>query len=378
MTAQGGGRKQGEATTAKEKLGQLWQRVSRRRRTTSNSNSQSRRRVVEVIPIACTTKRTDSVLAENYLFPIEPEDDHTTNQETNNNTTNNNNKGQLQLLPQLMMVQKSRPSRRSVFASLGLKTKIGPMDLGVIANRNNNHIKEKEEQKSRNKNNNATAIKNSTSSCVVAAVCSGDQHVVTGGKPLLLLGQQTPQDADGGGFDEQVKMVSHSELNANDLKTTTKMDLNAPIQGGELPSNDNFKNINNNNNLENVSTTPLTPVDAQLLSLRPPHQVDQGPPSPVEVEALRLLNNWGISNAMLAQASSSGARNELVGIYRIVVHRLQMQQERQQRSNSSTKEEEALLVGGRKKSEKMKKNGDGSDGGGGCGGKCSATSCVIL
>lgn len=368
MTAQGGGRKQGEATTAKEKLGQLWQRVSRRRRTTSNSNSQSRRRVVEVIPIACTTKRTDSVLAENYLFPIEQEDDHTTNQETNNNTTNNNNKGQLQLLPQLMMVQKSRPSRRSVFASLGLKTKIGPMDLGVIANRNNNHIKEKEEQKSRNKNTNATAIKNSTSSCVVA-VCSGDQHVVvTGGKPLVLLGQQTPQD---NAFDEQVKMVSHSELN-----TTTKMDLNAPIQGGELPSNDNFKNINNNNNLENVSTTPLTPVDAQLLSLRPPHQVDQGPPSPVEVEALRLLNNWGISNAMLAQASSSGARNELVGIYRIVVHRLQMQQERQQRSNS-TKEEEALLVGGRKKSEKIKKNGDGSDSGG-CGGKCSATSCVIL
>lgn len=66
--------------------------------------------------------------------------------------------------------------------------------------------------------------------------------------------------------------------------------------------------------------------------------------NPIELEALKILANLGISKEMLLQASSSGARNELIGIYRIVVNRLQLHAIKQSGQLLKTKEENGLAV----------------------------------
>lgn len=45
----------------------------------------------------------------------------------------------------------------------------------------------------------------------------------------------------------------------------------------------------------------------------------------IEINARKILNNLGISDDMLCQAIPSGPRSDVIGAYRIVVHRLQKQ-----------------------------------------------------
>lgn len=302
--------------TAKEKLSELWRR---RRRQASSARSQSRRgRGVEVVvPIACSTKRTESVLEENYLFPIEVVAMEETNTNSNPSSHNKDSGG--------LLAGGQRP-RRSMF-SLGslMKTKIGPMDLGVLGKGSKGQM-----NNSNNNNNNNSSIKNSTSSCVY----SGDQN--NSGKLL-----------------QDITVVDGLVVVDRNKQQQEKHSESTMIKGGELTSTD-FEMV------PTFAKATTNTFDGQLSSVMP---------SPVEVEALRLLNNWGISNAMLEQALGGGARNELMGIYRIVVHRLQMQEERQR----NTKEEGESGEG---KKVVKKKSMEAS----GCGGKCSGTSsnCVIL
>lgn len=315
----GGGQ---EATTAtattegmtKKRLSRLWKRGTSSSGSGNGQHSKDNRRrrgkggrMAEeaMVPIACSTKRTESVLAENYLFPIE-----VGGKTTNNNNNNNNkvNEGMVDGGGVANGVGLLKRPRRSIF-SLGLKTKIGPMDLGLGVKKSSGAEGLPPQQQINNNNNNT-----------LSSVYGGDQKL-------------------------QPEKKKHSES----LDTTQEVLV---IKGGFV-----------------VGEELKTSKDFEMVPT-----IDAPQSGSVEAEALRLLNNWGITATMLVQAMPSGARSELMGIYRIVVHRLQMQEERRLMAAAVQQTKEKDVGRG-----KTKKSTD-RDGGGGCGGRCSGTSsnCVIL
>ena len=247
------------------------------------------------MPIACSTKRTESVLEANYLFPIETA-------AVNPPACNNN--GELATKDQHNaagdMGLSKRP-RKSVFSTL--KTKIGPMDLGGMVR-----------------------------------AAAGRKNTATVG----------PAEVE-----QQQEAKKHSG-SMNDLLTSKKDFEMVPTIA---TCNNNNKSGCDDNAQVAAETTTTGGSGRQF-----------------EAEAKRYLNNWGISSAMLEQAMASGARNELVGMYRIVLHRLEMQEER--RKSQFTKD--ALNGGEGDKSKKLKAIKMNIKGDGGCGGKCSISSCVVM
>lgn len=210
------------------KLSRFWKRGS------TSRGSSARRRAEDVIPISCSTKRSESVLDETYLFPVAVA--MTAVGESAGAAVGDLNAG-------------SAKKKKSIF-SLGLKTRIGPMDAKVDSQQMHNN---------------------------------GSVYV-------------TDQPGGVGGLEQEKKKHSGS--------STTMVA------------------VNGSKDFEMVPT--FGPADVQ---------------HPVEQETLRTLHNWGITDEMLLQAVESGARNELIGIYRIVVHRLQVQAERQRISSSTNTKE---------------------------------------
>lgn len=208
-------------------------------------------------PIACNTKRTESVMADNFLFPIAlPLDDPKDSRE-----------GGVHAIGLL------RRSRRFLFS--GMKTKIGPMDVVTVIKPRNDGL------------------------------AMGNSAVILSDKS-----EETPNK-------HSTNMTKEAEPNQEMVPTTTTQRLVLDVAEGS-----------------------------------------------VEAEALQLLNKWGITKAMLQLGSADGARHELTGIYRIVVHRLQMRDER--------------LLSKQITSASSGRNGEDS-GSLGCGRKCiGGRSCNIL
>lgn len=340
--------KGGTVTTTRKKLSQ-WLLMRRSMSSNSGHSPSSsnriegrRRRVEEVVPIACTTKRTESVLQENYLFPIEL-DEGVGAGGAGEQPLSMNAKGEGGVVGLL-----KRP-RRSVFSAL-TKTKIGPMDSGLLR-KDEKGVGGNGQQMNNNNNNNynytGTTTTNHTTNTSASCVYSGDQR-------LLL------------------ERKKHSEDESTTLESRRGDALELTCKDFEMvPTIDPAKDTAVDGGQQTVTGSSVEGGDQQ-----------QPVKSAVEVEALRLLNNWGISQAMLGQAIGSGARSELMGIYRIVVHRLQMQKERQANALNTKEDEGKRGKAKTKKTTTLTNNQKDSDdgGGGGCGGKCSGTSsnCVIL
>lgn len=309
-----------QSTTKKTKkrLIQFWKRSNIS--VSSSSSSQSgpgrggRRRAEEVVPIACSTKRSESVLDSNYLFPIEEQ-----------SKRSGNCGGQIEAVEK----EKRSAPRQSLF-SFGVKTKIGPMDDLMVVKGGGGVVGDGEGQPLNNHttNNNNSHWAN-----------RDQQQLTNNGTKVFKRGDE-----------EQHK--KHSSSSSTSMHgDVIEGSVQDNVAGGVS---------------EDFEMAPTFVTGSQLL------------PDEVEVEALRLLNNWGISNAMLSQAVASGARNELMGIYRIVVHRLQMQQERQKlntKDQAEQGEKEKMNKMKQKKKLLFKGKGDG-----GCTGKCpsSSSNCVIL
>lgn len=318
-----------QSTTVKKKktrLIQFWKRSNTS--VSSSSSSQSgpgrgggRRRVEEVVPIACSTKRSESVLDANYLFPIEEQSERRVN--CSARREEELEEGAL---------KRSAP-RRSLF-SFGVKTKIGPMDDLVVLKGGGGGVGVGVGE-GQLLNNYTTNNNNNHSPSHWAR----DQ-------------QQLPSTNNGtkvfkGVGEEQQMKHSSSSMHADVIEG--KVEEVGTIAGGVS---------------EDFEMAPTFVTGSHSC------------PDQVETEALRLLNNWGISNEMLSDAVASGARNELMGIYRIVVHRLQMQQERQKLNTKDQADQgETKKMNKTTKKKLFKGKGDG-----GCTGKCprNSSNCVIL
>lgn len=241
-----------------------------------------------VVPIACSTKRTESVLVADFLFPIPIEDSNRDSEAKERGISETKDK-----------VSLLRKSRRSLF-SLGGKKKVGPMEMDN-ANTGNSQYGPEQPQDAGNNNH---IDKKSPGEPIVLTNSSGDENNWTNG-----LGQP-----------KQISVIP-----VNSCGDTCEV-------------------------MDNECTVAL------------------------ESEAKRILGNWGISVAMLEKGRlEHGTRSELVGIYKIVMHRLQTQQERQKSATQSHS-------GGTRRSTKEGKRADDGSGTGGCGGGCTGTSsnCVIL
>lgn len=331
------------------KFSRLWSRTASlrsrgrsSRKTTTNrnkvNNSNSRRGgsgAEEVMPIACSTKRSDSVLEANYLFPIEAGDGDEDGAAKKKDSVAGGGGGE---------EKRAVKPRRSLF-SLGLasKTKIGPMDSVVIkggggGGQTLTHQSHHQQQMNNNNNNNnsSCAIGDQQPLSIVmngstVGECTGDERMTSKRAPLLLLDRRQEKYSGHGG------------------------DLKGIKEGGDDEvSNNNFEMV------------PTFAIDSESSS--PVHQL--------ETEALRIMSGWGISQGMLSLAVPSGARNELMGIYRIVVHRLQLQEERQVEKAVAAATTALSLSQFTKDEEKRRALGQG------CGGRCprksSNSNCVIL
>lgn len=238
------------------------------------SSSRSRRRRQEALdrqqpvhPVACTTKRTGSVLGGSYLFPLRLNADGTMSCTKDGDDYGTAISPNAATINTVTMAPKKH--RRSIFGP-NLKKKIGPMELTLHTSRpgmeadsqnNNNHIA------NNNNNNNNSTLDN----------CYLDSSMDDGTKKKLSLLESSSLEQSLFGQDFEMMPTSF-------LSSAKRVEGTAAI------------------------------------------------PHPLELEALKTLNNWGITEEMLKQAASAGARNELIGIYRIIVHRLQMQRERERRS----------------------------------------------
>lgn len=86
----------------------------------------------------------------------------------------------------------------------------------------------------------------------------------------------------------------------------------------------------------NYSTNDLIDDDNQgNFVMNPTNTDDLTCMNPLEAEARLLLENLGITNDMLRRSIENGPRSEIIGAYRIVVHRLQKRISFQKQENVS-------------------------------------------
>lgn len=194
-------------------------------------------------PIQCNTKRASSILADNFLMPIDNNNNNSTinnaDNHINNNNSNNNTDNSI------------KTHRKSALFSGTLKKKIGPMEV-------------KEKGKMFNKN--SLEIKS-----------------------LEIIG-----DLDKGGGDRSDAVGS---LDTNELiQQISKNYIAFDQEDGDF-----------------IMTPTFTNDDTHLLL------------HPLELEARTILQNLGVTNEMICKSIDSGPRSDIIGSYRIVIHRLQKQ-----------------------------------------------------
>lgn len=201
--------------------------------------------------IQCNTKRATSVLADNFLHPIE------NIQHYDKDLSSQTDHGRF-------------PTKRMIFSG-NLKKKIGPMEQDKISystNKSNNEIK------STNDISHDLSNKNSVSSLDVLA------------------NNATPTSGSGG------HMMQAINKSITDFASPT----HNPITTGHP-----FDEEQGNFIMLPTSTVELSHLHS------------------IEIEARRILLNLGVNSDMLMRSVSNGPRSDIIGAYRIIIHRLQKQ-----------------------------------------------------
>lgn len=197
-------------------------------------------------PINCSTKRGGSILAENFLHPIEQFRVH--------NPTE---------IPAI------NPKRGGIF-SANMKKKIGPID---------NLESTKTLQSSGKRNNSCSSSNNKSSFEAKSTEFLKDTGNNNGNTPTT----NTPTP----------NIQSQQSISAFSLKTKFEDSDFSDEQKGFV----------------------MLPTQT-----KEPSELDD-----IEKNARKILNNLGITDELLCQAIPSGPRSDIIGAYRIIVHRLQKQ-----------------------------------------------------
>lgn len=225
----------------------LWFPTRDNKNNKNNQNGQPR----QYVPHICSTKRGGSVLAENFLHPIEQFRTHNPSD-----------------------IPAANP-KRSLFSATS-KKKIGPIEMVD------------------------TATDNNTSS-------AGTNHA-----------------KKNGAFALNKKFLKNRSIEAKSIEFLKDTTTTTP------PSK------------EGIPITKTTPTPPNVFSLKSKFEDSDfqdeqkgfvmlptnGTPQDmddIEREARRILDALGISNTMLKDALPSGPRSDIIGAYRIIVHRLQKQ-----------------------------------------------------
>lgn len=211
-------------------------------------NSRSKERSPELshfTTIQCNTKRATSVLADNFLHPIEniqqyEKDDHSS-------------------------VSDRFPTKRMIFSG-NLKKKIGPMEQDKISytQKSNNEIK-------------SSLANNDISTTLITA---------------------TNQSND---------LSNKNSVSSLDMANAT---------GYVTPAL--------NKSITNLDATPYDEEQGDFIMV-PTCTADVSHMHLIEMEARRILTNLGVSSEMLLRSIANGPRSDIIGAYRIVIHRLQKQ-----------------------------------------------------
>lgn len=200
-------------------------------------------------PINCSTKRGGSVLAENYLHPIEQFRVH--------NPTE---------IPAI------NPKRSGLF-SANMKKKIGPID----------NLESTKSLQSSGKRNNSCSSNNKSSFDAKSTEFLKDTSNGNNNTPTTT---NTPPN-------NQSQQQQQQKTSAFSLKTK-------------------FEDSDFSDEQKGFVMLPTQTKD--------PSELDD-----IEINARKIINNLGISDELLCQAIPSGPRSDIIGAYRIVVHRLQKQ-----------------------------------------------------
>lgn len=81
------------------------------------------------------------------------------------------------------------------------------------------------------------------------------------------------------------------------------------------------------NSIPNAETAVLDEEEQGEFLMSPAPIDDLTNVHPLDAETRRILNKLGITSEMLFNATESGPRSDIIGAYRIVIHRLQRQQQ---------------------------------------------------
>lgn len=204
-------------------------------------------------PIACSTKRGGSILAENYLHPIEQFRVHNP--------------------PEIPTV--INPKRGGLF-SANLKKKIGPID----------NLESTKSLQSSGKRSNSCGSNNKSSFDAKSTEFLKDKDNTTN-----TANNNTPTSTT----------TTNNTPNNNQKSTTSAFSLKTKFEDSDF--SDEQKGF------------VMLPTQTKDLS-----ELDD-----IEINARKILNNLGISDDLLCQAIPSGPRSDIIGAYRIIVHRLQKQ-----------------------------------------------------
>lgn len=216
----------------------------RSHKTKNRRNSRSKDRSPELshfTTIQCNTKRATSVLADNFLHPIEniqqyEKDDHTS-------------------------VSDRFPTKRMIFSG-NLKKKIGPMEQEKInyTQKSNNEIK---------------SANNDISSHITA----------------------------------------NNQNDVSNKNSVSSLDM-ANATGYVTPAL--------SKSVTNLDSTPYDEEQGDFIML-PTCTTDMTHLHLIEMEARRIMCKLGVSSEMLLRAIANGPRSDIIGAYRIIIHRLQKQ-----------------------------------------------------